>query len=117
MALGLLLLILPLAAGTRKLKKIKAGANPPQYAAFSRLLSDQDQVRHALDRLTFGPRPGDAAQLEQTGLDAWLDAQLHPERIPENPILPQRLAPFDSLRMSIRQTFLHYPPPQMIAAV
>jgi uncharacterized protein (DUF1800 family) len=117
LALCLLLLIVPLTAGAKKPKKIKASANPPQYAAFSRPLSAQDQIRHALDRLTFGPRPGDAAQLEQTGLDGWLDAQLHPERIPENPILLQRLAPFDSLRMSIRQTFLHYPPPQMIAAV
>ena len=120
LVIGLLLpasLVLLSAAGTRKLKPIKPQANPPQYSAFSRLLSNNDQLKHALDRLTFGPRPGDLEQLQQVGLEAWLNQQLHPERVPENPLLVQQLAAFDSLRLSIRQTYLHYPPPQMILAV
>ena len=47
---------------------------------------------HALDRLTFGPRPGDVERVEKMGLKKWIDAQLHPERIPENPILAEKLA-------------------------
>ncbi|HZS55356.1 MAG TPA: DUF1800 domain-containing protein [Bryobacteraceae bacterium] len=98
-------------------KKIKPGQNPPQYATFAKPLSVTDRVHHALDRLTFGARPGDLEAVQQTGLDKWIEAQLHPERVPENPILLERLAPLDSLRMSVHDTYVHYPPPQMIAAV
>ena len=115
--IGLLLLLVPLVAGTKKPTKIKAKANPPQYVAFSRPLSENSQVRHALERLTFGPTPADVAEIQSLGLDRWIGEQLHPERIPENPILLERLTPFDSLRMSVREAYLHYPPPRMIAAV
>ncbi len=50
------------------------------------------------------------------GLDKWVEFQLHPERIPENPVLEERLAPLESLRMSIHDAYVHYPSPQMIAA-
>ncbi len=103
--------------GNPKIKKIKPNANPQQYIAFSRLLSPDDQLHHALDRLTFGPRPGDRQRIRTIGLKKWLDLQLHPEQVPEDPILEQRLAPLASLRMNIHDTFVHYPPPQMIAAV
>ncbi len=98
-------------------KKIKATANPPQYAAFSKLLTADQQAYHALERLTFGARPGDLDQLKTIGLHRWLDQQLHPERAPENPTLEQRLAPLESLRLNIRETYIHYPSPQMIAAI
>lgn len=103
--------------GAKKLKKIKPGANPPQYVAFSKLLPADDQHHHALDRLTFGPRPGDFEQLQQIGFDKWLDRELHPEKVPENPVLKERLRPLESLRLSIHDTYVHYPPPQMILAV
>lgn len=114
---GLLLLTPVIAAGSKKLKPIKAKANPPQYVAFSKLLPEPDRYRHALERLTFGPRPGDLEQIHRVGLDRWLDAELHPERVPENPELAQRLAPLESLTMSAHDAYVHYPSPQMIAAV
>lgn len=106
-----------LVAGDKQPKKIKPSQNPPQYVAFSKPLSQPEQYNHALDRLTFGARPGDLDSLEQLGLKKWVDLQLHPERVPENPILEQRLEPLASLRLSIHDTYVHYPPPQMIAAV
>ena len=109
--------LLPLSAGPKKLKAIKPTANPPQYLAFSKLLPEDEQFQHALDRLTFGPRPGDLDRIRQIGLQKWLDLQLHPAKIPENPILAERLAPLASLRMTPREAYLHYPPPQMIKAV
>ncbi len=105
-----------LTASRWKPKKIKASANPPQYAAFSKPLSPAEQERHAVDRLTFGPRPGDVERLRQEGLDKWLDRELHPEETAENPILAERLAPLESLRLSIHDTYVHYPPPQLIRA-
>jgi len=98
-------------------KRLRPAQNPPQYAAFSKPLSQTEQYYHALDRLTFGARPGDLEAIQQMGLDKWIELQLHPERVPENPVLEQRLEPLASLRMSIRDAYVHYPPPQMIAAV
>ena len=39
------------------------------------------QVMQVLNRLAFGPRPGDAVRVRAMGVDAWMDQQLHPERI------------------------------------
>src|SRR5436305_14747042 len=63
---------------------------------FQAKLKKDDQVIHALDRLTFGPRPGEVAQVRRTGLKKWIDRQLHPERVAENPYLDAKLAPLES---------------------
>jgi uncharacterized protein (DUF1800 family) len=39
------------------------------------------QVTHALNRLAFGARPGDAARVRALGVDAWIEQQLRPESI------------------------------------
>jgi uncharacterized protein (DUF1800 family) len=39
------------------------------------------QVIQALNRLTFGARPGDATRVRSFGVDKWIDQQLRPERI------------------------------------
>ena len=39
------------------------------------------QVQHVLDRLGFGPRPGDVARVRAMGVDRWIARQLSPERI------------------------------------
>ncbi len=80
-------------------------------------LSKDDQVIHALNRLTFGPRPGDVEAVRKMGVKKWIDLQLHPERIVENPELAQRLAPLESLRLSQADTERNYPNPQMIRAI
>lgn len=46
-----------------------------------RELPADQQIMHALNRLTFGPRPGDIQKVRGIGLDKWIDEQLHPERI------------------------------------
>jgi uncharacterized protein (DUF1800 family) len=86
-------------------------------AQFQKKLSNEEQVIHALDRLTFGPRPGDVEAVKKMGLKKWIDLQLHPDRIPESPTLNARLAPLEALRMNQAETAANYPPPQMIRAV
>ncbi|MFL5620713.1 MAG: DUF1800 domain-containing protein [Gemmatimonadaceae bacterium] len=39
------------------------------------------QVRHALDRLGFGPRPGDVARVRELGVDKWIALQLAPDLV------------------------------------
>jgi uncharacterized protein (DUF1800 family) len=46
-------------------------------------LDDDDRIRQALARLTFGARPGDVVAVRQMGLARWIDLQLHPEQIPD----------------------------------
>jgi len=63
-------------------------------------LSEDAKVQHALDRLTFGARPGDVDKVQRMGIKQWIDLQLHPDKITENPILEQKLKPLESLRVS-----------------
>ena len=62
-----------------------------------RELAADQQVIHALNRLTFGPRPGDVQRVRATGLDTWVDQQLHPERI-DNSSLDKFLAHYSILK-------------------
>src|ERR1017187_1834287 len=55
-------------------------------ANFSKQIARNDRIAQALNRLTFGARPGDAEQVRKIGLKKWIDLQLHPERIPENQV-------------------------------
>jgi uncharacterized protein (DUF1800 family) len=89
----------------------------PNERLFQRKLSKDQQALHALDRLTFGPRPGDIERVRRIGVKKWVDQQLHPVRIAENPILETKLQPLESLRMSQEETVRHYPTPQLIAAI
>lgn len=112
-AAAAVLLVWATALASKPPKKIKASANPPEYVAFSKRLDKSEQIQHALNRLTFGPRPDDQDRVRQIGLNKWLDLELHPERVPENALLEQRLLPLASLRMSVAQTYEHYPPAQL----
>lgn len=46
-----------------------------------RELLPDEQVQQVLNRLTFGPRPGDVERVRAMGVDRWIDQQLQPERI------------------------------------
>ncbi len=88
----------------------------PAYAKKPALNKDE-RVRHALDRLTFGPRPGDFERVRKMGVNKWISLQLHPERIAEDPSLEARLRGLDTLRMSPAEMAAAYPPPQLIRAM
>ncbi|HEY9684007.1 MAG TPA: DUF1800 domain-containing protein [Oculatellaceae cyanobacterium] len=47
--------------------------------------SDDDRVLHAINRLTFGPAPGDIERVKAMGVKAFIDQQLNPSSIPESP--------------------------------
>jgi len=73
--------------------------------------SDNDQARivAAVNRLTWGARPGEIEAIEKLGLKKWLDQQLHPEKIQEDPDLAARLDPLTSLRMTPAELIASYP--------
>ena len=82
--------------------------------SFSAKLSAERKILHALSRLTFGARPGDSERVRAMGLENWIDLQLHPERIDENPVLEARLRPLDVLGMSLSQVREIYPTGQSL---
>lgn len=75
-----------------------AAARPPAAGAPA-VMTDRELALHALDRLGYGPRPGDVEAVEKTGVDAWIDRQLHPEGIPDDAV-EARLKAYPSLSMS-----------------
>src|ERR1700758_3810708 len=78
--------------------------------------NDQRRAVHALNRLAFGPRPGDVQQVMAMGIDRWIDQQLHPERIADSAV-EARLAQFRTLHMSPREIAEEFPDGQMIKQV
>ena len=69
---------------------LRRTVNPIRHKASDRS-ADSSRV---LNRLAFGPRPGDVEAVRRIGLEKWIDLQLHPDRIVEN---PDRLKPNLSL--------------------
>jgi uncharacterized protein (DUF1800 family) len=108
-------LILPVLASAKPSKPVDDAKR--QAKLYQKKLSKDQQIVHALDRLTFGPKPGDVAHVKKMSLKKWLDLELHPDRIPENPDLEAKLQPLESLRMTPMETVQHYPTPQMIRAI
>ena len=47
-------------------------------------LIQEEKVLQALNRFTFGSRPGDVGLVESVGLQRWFEMQLHPERIDDS---------------------------------
>jgi len=79
-------------------------------------LTREQRAIHALNRLTFGPRPGDLDHVLQVGVDKWIDQQLHPESI-DDAALNARLGPLRTLSMNPKDLVQHFPNGGMIRQV
>src|SRR5437764_226995 len=90
-----------------------ADGKKPKPSAKPQVLSDHDRALHALERLTFGPRPGDIEKVLSLGLDNWIEQQLNPGKIP-NGNLDSRLGTYRTLRMQPRELVLAFPNGQLI---
>jgi uncharacterized protein (DUF1800 family) len=63
---------------------------------------DDKTIAHVLNRLGFGPTPGDIERVRKIGLDKYIDQQLRPETLPDEG-MTSRLASFDTLNRSSRE--------------
>jgi uncharacterized protein (DUF1800 family) len=105
LALSVVCLAIPCAATA----KTHAAAKPAP-------LTKRERAEHALDRLTFGPRPGDVERVEKMGVERWIDQQLHPEKI-DDASLGARLDSLPAMRLSTEELIRRYPPPPIIRQV
>src|SRR5271163_1974756 len=77
-------------------------------------LTEDQAILHALNRLAYGPRPGDVERIRQMGLEKWIDQQLHPESI-SDAALDERLERYPTLNMAARKLLVDYPQPNQAA--
>jgi uncharacterized protein (DUF1800 family) len=74
-------------------------------------LTADEAILHALNRLAYGPRPGDMERIKQIGLAKWIDQQLNPNSINDSAI-EARLEIYPTLRMRTAQLLAEYPNPK-----
>lgn len=63
---------------------------------------------HVLNRLGYGPAPGDLAHVRQMGIDRYIDEQLHPERLPLPADLARQLDNLPTAAASQRELITQY---------
>ena len=91
-----------------------AGSDKDTRSKTKAVLTQDQKIIHLLNRIGYGPRPGDVQRVKQMGIDKYIDLQLHPERIDDS-ALEARLAGYPSIHMSIAQIQEKYPAPQFLA--
>jgi len=79
-------------------------------------MNNASQSLHVLNRLAFGPRPGDLAAVREIGLERYTERQLNPESIPEPDDLTRRIDGLRTLRMTPVELFLQFQQPLRQAA-
>jgi hypothetical protein len=88
-------------------------APPRPTAAAMRLppttLGPDQVILHALNRIGYGPRPGDVERVRRMGLAAYIERQLDPSGIPD-PAVEQALASYPVLAQSAAALYRDYPP-------
>ncbi len=77
-------------------------------------LTADEAILHALNRLAYGPRPGDIERIKQIGLAKWIDQQLNPNSI-NDAALEARLEIYPTLKMHTAQLLAEYPNPKQAA--
>jgi uncharacterized protein (DUF1800 family) len=77
-------------------------------------LTQEQKVVHLLNRTGFGPTRQEIQKVNRMGMHAYLDEQLHPERI-SNASLEEKLAGLKTMRLTSRELIELYPPPKQAA--
>ena len=77
-------------------------------------LTEDQAIWHALNRLGYGPGPGDVERVRKMGLEKWIDQQLHPETIDDS-ALEKRLDKYPTLNAPAAKLLERYPPPALAA--
>src|SRR5438876_8173114 len=76
--------------------------------------SRDQAIVHVLNRIGFGPRPGDVERVRAIGVEKYIAEQLRPERVPDNG-MAARLAGLETAQMSARQIAEQIERPQIEA--
>ncbi len=78
-------------------------------------LTEDQAILHALNRLAYGPRPGDVERIRQMGLERWINQQLNPETLDDSELDSRLDDKYATLRMSPRELAENFPTAAEIA--
>jgi uncharacterized protein (DUF1800 family) len=92
---------------------VVAAAVSKPVASSTKQIQGEQRVLHALNRFTFGPRPGDIAAVQTMGLKRWFEQQLNPTSIDDS-ALEARLEMFPAMKMEQAEMIRRYPSPQVL---
>jgi uncharacterized protein (DUF1800 family) len=106
--------ILIAAADKKDAKPKTAESSKALKAVATSELTEDEAILQALNRLGFGPRPGDLGRVKDMGLQKWIDQQLHPNSIDDS-ALETRLQRFPTLKMSSAKLLDEFPEPKVAA--
>jgi uncharacterized protein (DUF1800 family) len=109
-------LILSLAQEPSILLAASAPSWHSKRAPAVRPLTEEERAAQALNRLTFGPRPGDLERIQAIGVKKWVEMQLNPEQVDDS-LLEARLQSFPAMRLSQQDLLQAFPSGALIRAV
>jgi len=108
------LVVQPLLAADQTAPKLPSPSVAVEPPDWNTPLSDGQKVLQLLNRITFGPRPGDVERARQMGLEAFLDEQLHPDEI-DDAAIESRVRELPTLSMSPEELVENFPEPMKAA--
>ena len=73
-------------------------------------LTEEQKILHVLNRLGFGPRPGDVERVKAVGLEKYIDQQLNPAAINDS-ALEAKVKNLEVFNLSTAEVFAKYPNP------
>jgi uncharacterized protein (DUF1800 family) len=88
-----------LASASIVLLSVVVGSAVPAPSSSTAATTAEATIVHVLNRIGFGPRPGDIERVREMGIEKYIDQQLHPERLRDSG-LTRRLEQFTTLQMS-----------------
>ena len=103
------------AGPSRPAAPVSSAGSASAASLASREQTADQQVHHVLNRLAFGARPGEVDAVRALGVDAWIERQLHPERIPDA-VTEDFLSRFTMLGKTGEQLLADAPPPAAVLA-
>ena len=71
-------------------------------------LTEDEAITHAMNRLAYGPRPGDVEYVRKLSLEKWIDLQLQPNLIDDS-ALDARLQRYPTVTMSSKKLLEEFP--------
>lgn len=73
-------------------------------------LTEEQKIIHVLNRLGYGPRPGDVEKVKSIGLKKYIEQQLSPETIDDS-VAERKVGNLEIFQMSTAEVFAKYPNP------
>ena len=89
-------------AGSIKAQQLSISNPHPVAQSFKADSLEYERALHLLNRITFGPRPGEVERVAAMGVEEFLERQLNPESIDDSEV-QRTLEQYEILRLSTQQ--------------